>query len=118
MPLCGEYWQANIGATKTRPGTGAIMGGRKAIEETPATEPVQIREKFTSGLAFFKVIGDVTFLCFYVDEILPPQFAAAGARRIMAKLVMPNDARDRMLRMLESIGTAEASPAVRCPEIH
>lgn len=78
------------------------MGSGQQPPGVPHVEPVPIVEEFTSGLGFFEIVGDVTFLVFYVDQILPPEFPGPRERRIMRKLVMPNDARERMRRMLES----------------
>lgn len=91
------------------------MFGGDARPEPTTIEPVPINEEFISGLAYFEIVGDVTFLIFYIDHIPPPEFGSGRERRIARKLVMPNDAVDRMRRMLETAVQQHQAPAERTP---
>jgi hypothetical protein len=76
------------------------MASCKAPGIVPLIEPVPVGEEFAGGLAFVEKIGDVSFLVFYVDQIPPPEIGSAVERRICRRMIMPNDALDRMARML------------------
>lgn len=89
------------------------MASRHPPETAVVTEPVTIDEEFVSGLAFFRTIGDVTHLVFYADQVQAPEIGGAVEHRVRRRLVMPNDAVERMWRMLDArhaisptIGTA------------
>lgn len=87
--------------------------------DPPTIEPISIETAFASGLAHVETIGDVTVLIFYVDEIQPSEMGGQISRRICCKLAMPNDARDRMRRMLDNLDArSEGSNIARRRQDH
>lgn len=78
------------------------MATAKPPREIPHVEPVPIAEEFASGLAFYEKVDGVTYLVFYVDHVLPPEFAGGRERKITRRIIMPNDGVARMVRMLDS----------------
>lgn len=79
------------------------MASRAPPASIPLIEPVPIGEEFASGLAYFETVGDVTFLVFYIDQILPPELGAAREHKICRRIIMPNDGVARMRRMLANM---------------
>ena len=80
------------------------MASRSAPTLVPYVEPVPVGEEFVSGLANFEIIGDVTFLVFYIDQIAPPELEMVRERRIVRRMIIPNDGVSRMRRMLDAHG--------------
>ena len=67
-------------------------------------EPEPVAEQFASGPAFIKIVGDQTYIVLYTDSIQPPELGGTHERRISQRLILPNDAAERLARMLLSCG--------------
>lgn len=86
----------------------------KQQNEVLISEPVPVTEEFVSGLGYFEIVGEVTFLVFVVDQVmLPAGPRQPRERRVARKMIMTNAARRRMRRMLDAADALDrtAQPA-------
>jgi len=81
------------------------MVASKAPATTAALiEPAPKPTEFISGAACVHRTGNVTFMVFYVDRVQPSELSHAMSREIAQRFAMPNDAADRLARMLQIAG--------------